>query len=96
MHERARVLTCALLVVFSLGASTVVSAQTGDPQALQQEIAQLRQELAEVQKQYGERLNALEARLGTVAVATPPVAEPQVQEAAQPPTVVIRPSCALV
>ena len=85
MHERARVLACALLVVVPLGASTVVSAQTGDPQALQQEIAQLRQELAEVQRQYGERLNALEARLGTVAVPTPPVQ--QAQDAAQQPTV---------
>ncbi len=85
MHEWARVLACALLVVVPLGASSVVSAQTGDPQALQQEIAQLRQELAEVQRQYGERLTALEARLGTVAVPAPPVQ--QAQDAAPQPTV---------
>ena len=50
--------------------------------------SQLRQELAEVQE-YGERLNALEARLGTVAVPTPPVQ--QAQDAAPQPTVDVPP-----
>jgi hypothetical protein len=73
------------LVVISLSAGTAVSAQTADPQALRQEIEQLRQELAEVQRQYGERLTALEARLGGAAAPSPTV--PEAQPAGQPSVV---------
>ena len=58
-----------------LGAVGAASAQSADVQALQQEIQELRTELAAVQQEYAERLNALEARLaaGSVPVqATPP------------------------
>jgi hypothetical protein len=73
------------LVVISLSAGTAVSAQTADPQALRQEIEQLRQELAEVQRQYGERLTALEARLGGATAPSPTV--PEAQPAGQPSVV---------
>jgi hypothetical protein len=57
------------------------SAQGTDPQALREEIDQLRRELAEVQRQYGERLSALEARLVTNAPSAVPAApgEPVLQ-----------------
>jgi hypothetical protein len=48
-------------------------AQTADAQALRKEIEQLRQELQAVQKQYGDRLTALESKLGA-AEGLPPAA----------------------
>ena len=59
-----------MLAAALLGPATAVSAQTADVHALRQEIEQLRKEFEAVQQQYGERLSALEARLG--AEATPP------------------------
>ncbi len=74
MHRRA-----ILLFVFVLVTGGAADAQTADAQALRQEIDQLRKELETIQQQYGERLNALEARLGTAGAATPatPDAAPQ-------------------
>ena len=62
--------------------STPLRAQSQDAQALRQEIAQLRQEFEAVQKQYGDRLSALEEKLN--AAAPQPAAPAQVQG---PPTV---------
>ena len=66
-----------ILLTMLFGAVRAASAQSADVQALQREIQELRTELAAVQQEYAERLNALEARLaaGSVPVqATPPPA----------------------
>ena len=65
-------------------------AQT-DAQALRKEIEQLRQELQAIQKQYGDRLTALESKLGAAegaapaAAAGPPGALPAQAQSAQVP-----------
>ena len=46
-----------------LGAAHTADAQTPEAQALRQEIDQLRQEFQTLQKQYGDRLTALETCL---------------------------------
>jgi len=74
-----------MLAAALLGPATVVSAQTTDVQALRQEVEQLRKEFEAVQQQYGQRLSALEARLGAAAVPAPAVPGPP--DAAQQPTV---------
>ncbi|OFW13622.1 MAG: hypothetical protein A3F70_10920 [Acidobacteria bacterium RIFCSPLOWO2_12_FULL_67_14] len=61
-------------------AASPAAAQTNDVQALRQEVEQLRTELASLQRQYADRLAALEARLGAAqgapaVPAVPPVAE---------------------
>ena len=64
---------CVVLTsVLAANAGATASAQTPDPQALRQEIAQLRQEFEALQKQYGDRLSALEARLGGAAAPGTP------------------------
>ncbi len=61
----------SMLAAALLGPATAVSAQTTDVQAVRQEIEQLRKEFEAVQQQYGQRLSALEARLGAAAVPAP-------------------------
>ena len=75
MHRRA-ILLFVFVLVTTGGAA---DAQTADAQALRQEIEQLRKEFEAVQQQYGERLSALEAKLGTAGASTPaaPDAAPQ-------------------
>src|SRR5262245_20854291 len=60
----------ALLLV--LPAAVFAQGQTGDAPALRGEIEQLRNELQAIQKQYGDRLTALEAKLGAAEGAAPP------------------------
>ena len=71
----------SILAAALLGPVTAVSAQTTGVQAVRQELEQLRKEFEAVQQQYGQRLSALEARLGatapTPATATAPAAAPQ-------------------
>lgn len=74
MQVQTRVLLRALMAVVLFGRVAAASAQTADPQALRQEIEQLRKELAEVQRQYGDRLSALEARLVAGAPSVVPAA----------------------
>ena len=78
---------CALLLTASPAA-----AQTVDVQALRNEIEQLRKEFDALQRQYGDRLTALEARLETAQVGPPagtpaaaPPSAPQLQTAEVPP-----------
>ena len=68
-----------MLAAALLGPATAVSAQTTDVQAVRQAIEQLRKEFEAVQQQYGQRLSALEARLGATAPtpATAPAAAPE-------------------
>ena len=66
-----RACAASILAAVVFGSVPAVSAQTADVQALRQEIDQLRKELEAVQRQYAERLSALEARLGAVAVPAP-------------------------
>lgn len=81
-----------MLAAGLLGSATEVAAQTADVQALRQEIEQLRKEFEAVQQQYGQRLSALEARLGTAAIPAP--ATPTAPDAAQQPTVEVPPGAA--
>ena len=85
---RASRLTCTCIVAGALlVAPSSISAQTPDAQALRQEIEQLRKEFDVIQKQYGDRLSALEAKLGTTeSAAQPPAAPPAAQPVEQPQT----------
>lgn len=77
--RRVSIVACAasIFAAVVLNSTPAVSAQTADVQALRQEIEQLRKEFEAVQQQYGERLSALEARLGAGNVPTPvPTAVP--------------------
>ena len=55
---------------------TDASAQAADTQALRKEIEQLRTEFQAIQKEYGDRLAALEAKLGAVPSSAPAVPLP--------------------
>lgn len=81
----------SMLAASLLGPATAVSAQTADVQALRQEIEQLRKEFEAVQQQYGQRLSALEARLGA---ATPTPGAPAAPDAAQQPVAEVPPGAA--
>ena len=81
----------SLLAAALFGPATTVSAQTPDVQALRQEIEQLRKEFEAVQQQYGQRLSALEARLGA---ATPTPGAPAAPDAAQQPVAEVPPGAA--
>ena len=85
------VVCCGLVVAVLCGHPSRGFAQTSGEQALRQEIDQLRSALADIQRQYGERLAALEARLG--AAPTPPAA-PAVPEQAQTPAAEVPPGAA--
>ena len=82
---RACVVASALLI-----APAPLRAQTPDAQAMRQEIEQLRKELDALQKQYGDRLSALETKLDAVqappqqADAKPPAPGPQEQQPTAP------------
>lgn len=78
----------AFAAALLLGAARPAAGQTNDVQALRQEIVQLRTELESLQRQYEDRLAALEARLGTVQGAPAPAptpAAPTTQTAEVPP-----------
>ena len=60
-------------------------AQTADAQALRKEIEQLRQELQAIQKQYGDRLTALESKLGAAEGVATGAPSAQAQSAQIPP-----------
>src|SRR5436190_20990144 len=66
----------------TLGPSTASAQDT--PQALRQEIDQLRREFEALKQQYGERLTALEAKLAAGEAATPPAAGGTQPPPAQP------------
>jgi hypothetical protein len=74
-----------MLAAGLLGSVTKASAQTADVQALRQEIEQLRKEFEAIQQQYGERLSALEARLGTAGAAAPATPDAAQQPSADVP-----------
>ena len=63
------VIVAAVLLAAPLAARA--QAQPADAQALRKEIEQLRQELQAIQKQYGDRLTALESKLGAAEGAEP-------------------------
>ena len=75
---------CALLVL----TESAAFAQGTDVQALRQQIEQLRKELQAIQEQYGDRLTALEAKLGAAqgaGAAAPPAAQSDQGPTAQVP-----------
>jgi hypothetical protein len=73
------------------GGASVASAQ--DAQALRQDIDQLRREFEALKQQYGDRLSALEAKLGAAggATSTAPSPTPTPEAAGQPPTAQVPP-----
>ena len=72
-----------------------VAAQTPDVQALRQEIQQLREALDTIQRQYADRLAALEARLGAPPAQQPAAAPAAAVPAEAPPqTVEVPPGAA--
>lgn len=90
--RRSRVTFACVVMAVTLIAPRSVAAQAPDAQALQQEIAQLRQQLATLQQQYDARLAALQLQVETlaagqapatpgVATDTPPAAGPPVTAA---------------
>jgi len=78
-------------VLLAAPSAVRAQAQTADAQALRKEIEQLRQELQAIQKQYGDRLTALESKLGAAeggapAAGAPPAGAPSAQaQSAQVP-----------
>ena len=58
-------------VLLAAPSAARAQAQTTDAQALRKEIEQLRQELLAIQKQYGDRLTALESKLGAAEGGAP-------------------------
>lgn len=89
----SRLVFLGLTTAMLLGGPATASAQTPDLQALRQEIAQLRQEFEALQQQYGDRLAALEARLGTAQAALAPGA-PAAAAPAQSQTAEVPPGAA--
>jgi hypothetical protein len=63
-----------------------------NPQALRQEIDQLRREFEALKQQYGDRLTALETKLATAGGVAPPAAAAAPQAAALPPALVTDPT----
>src|SRR5437870_6559848 len=57
-----------------------------NPQALRQEIDQLRREFEALKQQYGDRLTALEAKLSASGGTLTPAAQPAAQPATPAPT----------
>lgn len=81
---RASCLVCAGFAIAALvGTATPVSAQAPDTQALRQEIEELRKNFEAMQRQYGDRLAALEARLAGTQTPAPAAAAPPAPGAGQ-------------
>ena len=68
-----------------MGTAGTVAGQTSDVESVRQEIAKLRSEFEALQQQYGQRLAALEARLGT-AESVPAAGTQGAPAAPAPPT----------
>src|SRR5687767_7703486 len=81
---------CTVMLTGFCSLAASASAQTVDVQAVRQEIEQLRKEFEALQQQYGERLSALEARLGTAGAAAPAAPD----AAQQQPAVEVPPGAA--
>ena len=62
---------------------SVASAQAADPQALRQEVDQLKAEIEMLRQQYTERIAAVEARLASLAPSASDKAQPPASDAAQ-------------
>src|SRR5438093_3867867 len=85
----AAVVAWALL----LGPSTASAQET--PQALRQEIDQLRRDFESLKQQYGDRLSALEEKLASAEGRPQPPATPPAEPAvAAPPTAQVPPGAA--
>ena len=71
---RSARVVCACAVVLSFTVPQAASAQTPDAQALRQEIDQLKQQFQSLQKEYGDRLTALEMKLNAIEGQPAPAA----------------------
>ena len=82
---RATRFVCAavLAVVFVFGSSSAFAQDT--PQALRQEIDQLRKDFDALKQQYGQRLTTLETKLAAAEGAPPPPAAQAAPPPALPP-----------
>ena len=81
---RATRFVCASVLagVFVFGSSSAFAQDT--PQALRQEIDQLRKDFEALKQQYGQRLTTLETKLATAEGTPPPAAAPVAAPAAPP------------
>src|SRR5436309_11833740 len=73
---------CASLVAGGLFLAPSSAFAQDSPQALRQEIDQLRRDFDALKQQYGDRLSALEAKLAAAQGTAPPATQPP---ATQPP-----------
>jgi hypothetical protein len=87
MRRSRLVLVCVSAAALLIGPAAAAAAQT--PEALRQEIEQLRRDFDAAQKQYAERLAALEAKLG--AAPTPVQAPAPAPPATAPQTAQVPP-----
>ena len=88
------VFRCSVALVL-LGAAHTADAQTPDAQALRRDIDQLRQEFQTLQKQYGDRLAALETKLSAIEGQAPAAPAPQAAgNQPQQPTAEVPPGAA--
>ena len=78
---RARRFVCASVIAGAFACAPSTAAAQESPQALRQEIDQLRKDFEALKQQYGDRLTALETKLASAEGTPPPAAPP-----AQPPT----------
>jgi hypothetical protein len=78
---RARRFVCASVIAGAFAFAPSTAAAQESPQALRQEIDQLRKDFETLKQQYGDRLTALETKLASAEGIPPPAAPP-----VQPPT----------
>ena len=85
---RAMRFMSALMVAWAFCLTPSRALAQENPQALRQEIDQLRKDFEALKEQYGDRLTALEAKLAAAGGAAPPAAPPAVAVAptAEPPS----------
>jgi hypothetical protein len=88
---RAMRFMCASMVAGALCLAPSHAFAQENAQALRQEIDQLRRDFEALKQQYGERLTALEAKLGAAERAAPAVAPAPAVATAQPPTAQVPP-----
>ncbi|HET6955531.1 MAG TPA: hypothetical protein VFI56_03090 [Vicinamibacterales bacterium] len=76
---------CASVVAGVIALAPSTAAAQESPQALRQEIDQLRKDFETLKQQYGDRLTALETKLAAAEGGSPPGAAPPPAAAAAPP-----------
>jgi hypothetical protein len=78
-------IVCASLIAGALALAPASASAQETPQALRQEIDQLRKDFEALKQQYGDRLSALEGKLAAAEGAPPPTTPPAAEPAASSP-----------